>query len=267
MSNSQKLPHLVVRIALCLVLGCPLLPRSAYGQATQGKTDELTTSIAKIQSGGFTGVDIKAIVKANAVQAVPVLEKRFGPEKDALTRGMIAGALVRLGDRDNIYWNYLLEQAIVAVDSNIPDAVYSESQGKVMIGASSPELKTWADAHNISLQTAGQYARYDYPYRVGELGETGDPRGILLLRRALQSHNYLLAAMAAKGLAQIQDKESIPLIIAACERAPEGWGAGIASNLIYFDDPRAQSAVDKFLPSEYAKTIRDLRASGRRPFD
>jgi hypothetical protein len=76
----------------------------------------------------------------------------------------------------------------------------------------------------------------------------------------------MIAVFAAKGLAQIQDKDSIPLIIAACPRAPTGFASEIANSLIWFDDPRAQTAVDTYMPKEHAKIFRHARAQGMKPF-
>jgi len=82
------------------------------------------------------------------------------------------------------------------------------------------------------------------------------------LRRALQSHNYQIVAWAAKGLAQIQDKQSIPLIVAAAQKAPTGYNSLIAESLIYFDDAQAQSAADQLIPKEKATMHREARARG-----
>jgi HEAT repeat protein len=129
-----------------------------------------------------------------------------------------------------------------------------------------PELQVWADAHSVSVNTAFQYARYDIPGKILRLATTGDPRGVPLLRRALQSRNYLIVAWAAKGLAQIQDKQSIPLIIAAAQRAPTGYNSVIAESLVYFDDAQAKSAVDNYMPKEKATMAREERARGRGVF-
>jgi HEAT repeat protein len=98
------------------------------------------------------------------------------------------------------------------------------------------------------------------------LGETGDPRGIPLLRRALQSHNYQIVAWAAKGSALIQDKQSIPLIIAAVQRAPPEDKSLIAESLIYFDEAQAQGAVETYVPKDKATLARAERARGRGVF-
>jgi HEAT repeat protein len=260
-SSSQPLPHLVLRIALCFVLGCPLLPRLAHGQATQKTPTELDDAIASVKSGNFSPRDVVVIANAGAaVQAVPALEEQFKRATDVDTKVAIASGLVKLKDRDNTYWDFLLGQATLALDSNVPDSNFSASQGKMMDPA--PELQVWADAHNVSVNTAFQYARYDIPGKVLQLATTGDPRGIPLLRRALQSHNYLVVVWAAKGLAQIQDKQSIPLIIAAAQKAPTGYSYVIAESLLYFDDTQAQSAADQLMPKEKVKMLREARTQG-----
>jgi len=264
-SSSQPLPHLVLRMALCFVLGCPLLPRLAHGQATQKTPTELDDAIASVKSGNFSSRDVVVIANAGAaVQAIPALEKQFGRATDVDTKVSIASGLVKLKDRDNTYWNFLLEQATLAVDSGVPDSVYSESQGK---GTSqSPELQAWADAHNISVNIAWHYASIDIPGKVLQLATTGDPRGIPLLQRTLQSHNYLMVVWAAKGLAQIQDKQSIPLIVAAAQRAPTGYNSLIAESLLYFDDAQAQSAADQLMPKEKVTMLREAKARGMAVF-
>ena len=96
---------------------------------------------------------------------------------------------------------------------------------------------------------------------------TEDPREIPLMRRALQSHNFMIVIMAAKSLAQIQDKDSIPLIIEVCRKEQKGLDAAVAeASLIFFDDPRAQSAVDTYMSKERAKIWRDARAQGMKAF-
>jgi HEAT repeat protein len=260
-SRSQPLLHLVLETALCFVLGCPLLPCLAHAQATQKTPTELEGAIARVTSGDVSSPrDVVVIANAGAVQAIPALEEQFKRAADVDTKVSIASGLVKLRDRDNTYWNFLLEQATLAVDGDMPDPVYSESQGKMT--SQSPELQAWADAHNVSVNTAWQYASSDIPGKVLQLAWTGDPRGIPLLQRALHARNYLIVAWAAKGLAQIQDKQSIPLIIAAAQRAPTGYNSVVTESLVYFDDTQAQSAVDSYMPKDRAALAREARAEG-----
>jgi HEAT repeat protein len=260
-SSSQPRLHLVLETILCFVLGCPLLPLIAHAQGAQKTPTELEGAIARVSSGDVSSPrDIVVIANAGAVQAIPALEEQFKRATDIDTKVSIASGLVKLRAPDNTYWNYLLEQATLALDSNMPDPNFSPSQGKMMDPA--PELKVWADANNLSVNTAVQYARYDISGKVLQLATTGDPRGIPLLQRALQSHNYLIVVWAAKGLAQIQDKPSIPLIIAAAQRAPTGYDSVVAESLVYFDDTQAQSAVDRYVQKGKAALLREARARG-----
>jgi hypothetical protein len=226
----------------------------------QNSNSDLDIALTRAKSGDADARDVVVLADAGAIQAIPDLEKQFSHATDVDTKVSLASGLVKLRDQDDTYWNYLLEQATLAVDSNIPDSSFSESAAKMMFPT--PELQAWADSHKVSFETAFQYARVDVPGKILRLGTTGDSRGIPLLRRALQARNYLMASWAAKGLAVLQDKESIPLIIAAAHRAPAGYGAIIAESLIYFDDAQAQSAVDTYIPKAKATILRDARSRG-----
>jgi hypothetical protein len=254
----------VKTFARYFALAAVLSPASLSAQnppAAPSQAERVATAIVRVKSGTFSVVDVELIAEAGAVQAIPSLEEQFGRTTDVGTKSKIANGLVRLGDKDNTYWNYLLEQATLAMDSDVPDALFSDAVGKTR-DQISLELQAWAQAHNVSANTAAQSAVYDLPGKVLELAQTGDPRGIPFLRRALHSRNYVIAAFAATGLVQIQDKDSIPLIIAACQQAPTGHASVLAKPLIWFDDPRAQTAVDTYMTKEQAKIWRDAREQG-----
>jgi HEAT repeat protein len=114
--------------------------------------------------------------------------------------------------------------------------------------------------------TAVQYVTYELPGTILELGITSDRRGIPLLRRALLSRNTMIESSAARGLAEINDKDSIPLIVATCKRAPASSATAIAWALVYFDTPEAQAAVDLYMPKDFAKAAREARTAGEGPF-
>jgi hypothetical protein len=60
---------------------------------------------------------------------------------------------------------------------------------------------------------------------------------------------------------------SVAAIIKACQKAPGDAAALIAHALVYFDDARAQSAADQFLPAENARALRAYaRDHGDKPF-
>jgi hypothetical protein len=116
-------------------LAAVLSPASLSAQnapAAPSQSDQLATSIARARSGNVDTSDVEIIAEAGAVQAIPSLEEQFGRATDVDTKTKIASGLVRLGDKHNTYWNYLLEQATLAVDSDVPDALFSDPLGKTV---------------------------------------------------------------------------------------------------------------------------------------
>jgi hypothetical protein len=227
--------------------------------------------------------DIEQIAKAHAVQAIPILEAQFGRSRDPgekassasgsvglwdLDKAHIASALVRLGDKDAAYWTFLIKQATLAVESDAPSQVKVDPQGRVL-REPSPEFISWAKAHGMTSDSALEVAMYRFPGYVKFLAETADPRAIPLLRQALSSPNFMIQTYAAEGLAQLQDKDSILLIIEACQKAPVEAASAIARfSLPYFDDPRAQAAAETYLPKETVKAIREEKhLPGSGPFN
>jgi hypothetical protein len=247
----------------------------AQGEKTQAyrrveerfQIGSVADAVKKVKQGKFLGVHVEEIAEAGAVEAIPALQEQFArslepnasAEIDPGNKGVIASALVRLGDKGQVYWDFLENPARTAVESGPPFPIRFDAQGKIMPYQLTPELLEWAKSRSISPEDAAQIAMYDMPGKVLLLAETGDPRGLPLLRQAMSSPNYMIQAEAAKGLAKLQDKESIPMIIGACQRAPVDMAAVIAQALIFFDDPQAQSAAEKYIPNDMLKALREVR--------
>jgi|SRR5579859_1937103 len=261
---------------LHLLMLCALLAGNAGGQTAQTQPGRriyeankanVAVAIAKVKSGNFVGADVDMIGRGRAVEAIPMLKDQFMRSHDPLIKATIARVLIKLGDKDDSYWDFLVKMATPALESDAPDFMNFDPEAKTGAGPS-PAFIAWANAHNVPPNgpngTVAEDAMYWFPGRVLLLGLTGDPRAIPLLRRALLSPNHLIENAAAEGLSELQDKDSIPLIVEACKKAPASAAAVIAESLVYFDDPEAQSAVDTYVPKERAKILRDSRAQGKK---
>ncbi len=241
---------------------CVLLVIVAYPQGRPLETKSVTDLISDVKQGEFGPATLSRIVSAGAVQAIPVLEEQFEAKSDTFLKEALASALVKLGDKKPIYWDFLIKQAGPAVESDAPfPPSLLDAKGKPMQGQLSPEFLSWAQAHKLNPSDAARAQMYEYPIAVGFLATTGDPRGRSLLRAAMSSHNSFIQIRAAKGLAKLQDGESIPLIIEACQKAPEDVAALIAHALVFFNDPRAQHAAEKFIPDR--QLLEELRKLSR----
>jgi HEAT repeat protein len=211
--------------------------------------------------------DARAAARAGEEQCVPppppidpaenlaILKKTFLNTQDELDKARTASALISLGDKDDIYWDFLLRLETSLLEGEVSSAVKSDSQGKPIEGPSSDEA--WAK----------QNREFNEMLTFVEIvAETRDPRGVRLLRRALSSPNSETQNIAASGLARAQDRDSVPLIIDVCKNAAPDVASVIAANaLVYFDDPRAQSAVDQYLSKDAAKFSRAQKAEGVGP--
>jgi HEAT repeat protein len=188
-------------------------------------------------------------------ETVAILKENFVNTKDERHKAQIASALIELGDKEDIYWDFLLRQATSALESAASSAGKSDSQGKPIEGPSPEDAWAKQDAiDNIVLLF------------VETVAETRDPRGVRILQRALSFPNFEIQNIAASGLARARDKDSVPLIIDVCKNAPPDVASVIAANaLVYFDDPRAQSAVDLYLSKDAAKSAREQKAEGVGP--
>ncbi len=233
--------------------------------AAKAYLPKVPDELDELRQGNMAPVFLEKVAAAREVQAVPILAEQFARTGDDVTKAHIASSLVRLGDNDSRYWDFLVEQARLAIESDAPSVTKWDAQGRIQPGTS-PEFVAWTKVHNIPANSAKEDAMVWFPQRVLFLGLTGDPRGIPLLRRGLLSSNYMVQTYAAMGLAKLEDDDSIPLIIEACNRAPSEVSSSIAESLVYFDAPDAQNAVDKYMTKDAARALREARANGKTPF-
>jgi hypothetical protein len=119
-----------VRKFLCLWVFGVLLTSSGYSQDSQSQLEKpayavdranVPEAIAKVKSGEFALVHVDMIARANATEAIPILKEQFVRVEDSLAKGKIAAALLRLGEKDDSYWNFLLKQGQLAWESDAPN--------------------------------------------------------------------------------------------------------------------------------------------------
>lgn len=252
-----------------LLVGCALFSSAEFAQAAQESPGKVSDAVERVKQGnvGSGIVDassyIEIVAYGGAVQAIPSLKEWFARSQDEEMKAELAFALVSLRDPDNRYWDFLLNLAKPASES---DAPFPSGNSKEKPGLS-PEFVAWAKAHQLSADEAAT-AVYELPLKLVPLAKTGDPRGIPLLRKALQSPNLMIQGVGANGLAKAQDKGAVALIIEACKKAPTDFAAhALADSLIYFDDSQAESEFHHYFPDVDIHKAKEFRGSNpwRRP--
>jgi hypothetical protein len=177
---------------------------------------------------------------------VPELNGAFNHVADPEEKGIIASFLLSSGISDSRYFEYLASRARAALEHPVPSPLLFDAQGNLVKGKFNPRYLSWCKKRRIAPDSFAYKALYGPAGEVYSLAASGDPRGFDLLLEALRSDNYVLAAIAAKGLAKIHDSKAIDPLIEACKKAPPDGAEAIAWGLVYFDDPKAQTAAEKF---------------------
>lgn len=220
----------------------------------------------RLKKGDFGPADLEVIALFEDATMTPLLEIRFAEASDPLLKGKIANVLVRLHDPDDRYWKYLEDAAEKVLSADPPDPMEFDADGKPKQDPPAAVV-AWAKSHNLPMSEAAEDLMFRQPTTIAFIADSNDPRALPLLHKALKARNFMIKNSGAEGLALLQDRDSIPQIIDACQRSPREEARALAQALAYFDDTNAQKAVDEFVPVEVAKEIREKRSHGLGPFD
>ncbi len=122
-------------------------------------------------------------------ETVAILKENFVNTQDERRKAEIASALISLGDKDDIYWDFLLRLETSLLEGEVSSAVKSDSQGKPIEGPSEDEAWVKQNREFNEMLTF-----------VEIVAETREPRGVRLLRRALSSPNSETQNIAASWI-------------------------------------------------------------------
>src|SRR5580704_15134971 len=159
MSIRQRHLRSVMSEVLHASVWCALLVGVAYGQASQDQVDEVLSAkvrsvIDSLKQGTYGPATQEQIAEAQAGQLVPILEARFVTSQDAEVKARVAHSLVNLGDKGNAYWDYLVQQAKLAIESDAPSTrCYSSTN---CTGHSA--YVAWARVHNAPEDSQAEMA-------------------------------------------------------------------------------------------------------------
>lgn len=254
--NASSMSMFVAFAGLCVVT--PANAQQMNVNATQTTTTPFNArnAIERLNSGVVSSYDLGKLGKANVSEAIPALEKQFFAAQDPMDKADLAQTLVKLKSPNDIYWKYLETLVTSVLDKPSPYPIRMDADDKE-VRQISPAFDAWVDANRLNPPEALQNATVIYPAYMLLLGQTADLRAIPLLRRALSSSNYLIAASASEALVDLKDEDSATAIADAAEKAPKDAAQLIAEPLASLESPTAQSAFTRHVPPEQAKALRE----------
>src|SRR5579872_5464807 len=129
---------------LLLVVACSVWvgPRVAQGQDTK-------TLRERISIRPFDTTVLGDVERSRDPQLLPDLRQAFEDTKAKREKQAIARTLVRLGDKDIRYFEYLASFAKPAVESGAPMIFVYGSDGKAVRGVVNPEFQAWCRDHGL----------------------------------------------------------------------------------------------------------------------
>jgi hypothetical protein len=200
-----------------------LLPVAAYSVCLISgiaQSQDTKTLQERISVRPFNTTVIGDVERSRDPLLIPALRKAFEESEGKREKQSIAGTLIILGDKDAKYFEFLASFAKRAVESGAPNFWTYGPDGMIVKGAVNKEFERWCKDHGLDVQHELAAEFRTYPQDLNMLTAAHDPRARDILRRGLTSRNPLIITSAACGLALLQDRASVPEIIAAASRFP-----------------------------------------------
>jgi hypothetical protein len=208
---------------------------------------------------------------------------------DPVRKRRIAGILLSLGVKDQVYFDYLADGAKEALKNDMPWPMVYDENGDVIEKATPAYLEwckkfgldpndpkvaplkgvnsaflEWCIKHEVHPSEAMHDVYYEIPDPWDDLAAASDPRFYDLLIEGLHSHNLIIAGIAARGLARLQDPRAIDDLIATGRRVGSEARYYIGVSLLYFSDPKAQAAAEELIrdKSRLAMERKEMQTRG-----
>jgi HEAT repeat protein len=177
-------------------------------------------------------------------EAVANAKRIFALTSDPQLKQRLASILLSVGARDGTYRDYLAHAAREALADETPWPTQFNEKGEA---SWNPIFLQWCKKQELSPITIRKRSYYEMPVPWYFLASSGDPAFYELLIEGLHSHNLMIAGLAAKGLARLQDVRAVDSLIDAGKHTSVEARFAIGQSLLYFSCHKAQTAAEEFI--------------------
>jgi hypothetical protein len=186
----------------------PVCLGSGFAQNT-----DIATLPDRIAARPFNMTVIGDVLRSGDRALLSPLRQAFDETEGKREKQVIAETLIKLGDKDSRYFEYLAGFAKRAVESVAPAVLFVR-------GIMNPEFEPWCRDHGLNVEQEIVNQLKVYPEDLMALVSARDARAIDILRQGLASRNPMVWILAVQGLSVLQDRASIREIIATAGRFP-----------------------------------------------
>ena len=239
--ESQKL---IALLALVLVLA------SSPGAAQS----ELDSLLEKLASGPLGNTLWLLQNQPADPRIIPALRAAFEKRTDKAQKQEIAVTLLRLGEKADLYFEFLASYASEAINDHTPLFQKYDQDGRGVRGELSPVFEIWcATNHKDPMEVVG-IQLYTYPQDVLALAKAGDPRALDLFRRGLESENPGVVEFSVQGLGRLHEVSALPAIAKIADRQPSPRLL-ISWELPWFGTPEAYQLMERWDPNPRSRQL------------
>ncbi len=222
----------------------PATPLLAKLAAEEHLSDSLMSEIEKAPPARET---LDALIRA--------FEQRLSAEdqQSREDKQRLAVTLIRIGAKDDRWYELLERYAREAVESTTPSSQVYDAAGKEIRGQMAPEFLAWCEDHGKDPNEMLRFSTYGHMQDMKHLGEAGDQRAADLLKRGLASKNVSVVYGSIWGAALLGVESTLSLVVKAIAgEASAAVRLHLAPMLAFYGSPEADAVMERFLGDQRA---------------
>jgi len=222
----------------------------------RAKAEPTEKLIARLNADYRDGAAIDLLAQRPGPDVIAALRNAFlvarqgGAKSTASLRWsqIIAGTLMQLGLRDQVYFDELAKYVRAAIQANPPEAEVWEEPKPIDTSTGlrrlSPQYYAWCGRQGLQGEPC-TLALVHYSSDISVLAGTRDEQALPILRTVLTLSDSSLVSTAVSMLSQLGDEASLPAMAAACHRFPPKQAESIGYALVYFPSPAMLPVLDR----------------------
>ena len=212
--------------------------------------DELTELLNRLRHGRVDQATLNAVEGLPLdPKTIPILQEVFERNDRKRDKQLTAVSLIHLGEKSNVYFDFLADHARQAIDDRSPSFLKYDAEGKAIKGQYATAFVNWCAQNGKTLKSMEEL-QSESAVDVLMLAWAQDHRAEALFIQGLDSPHEFVIAYSIEGLGRLQAASAIPKIREVFNRFPAGTAKGLGMQLAWFSDLGAYELMQRVVPDE-----------------